>query len=43
MDETGIVEGNLDEQIIDFAVFIEFLNETDSTIIGNQNFTEIKP
>ena len=33
-------EDNPDEQIIDFAVFLDFLNETDSTIIDNQNFTE---
>jgi len=36
-------EDNPDEQIIDFAVFLDFLNETDSTIINNQNFTEIQP
>lgn len=33
-------DDNPDEQIIDFAVFLDFLNETDSTIIDNQNFTE---
>lgn len=33
-------DDNSDEQIIDFAVFLDFLNGTDSTIINNQNFTE---
>ncbi|MBI1663959.1 MAG: hypothetical protein IS860_10875 [Nitrosopumilus sp.] len=32
-------DDNPDNQIIDFAVFLDFLNETDSTIIDNQNFT----
>lgn len=32
-------DDNPDDQIIDFAVFLDFLNETDSTIMYNQNFT----
>lgn len=35
-------EDNPDEQIIDFAVFLDFLNETDS-IIDEQTFTETQP
>ncbi|KEQ56874.1 hypothetical protein AAA799N04_00544 [Marine Group I thaumarchaeote SCGC AAA799-N04] len=33
-------DDNHDEQIIDFAVFLDFLNETDSTINDLQNFTD---
>ncbi len=33
-------DDNLDEQIINFTVFLDFLNETDSIIIDNQNVTE---
>ena len=33
-------DDNSDDQIINFTVFLDFLNKTDSTIIDEQNFTE---
>ena len=36
-------DDNPDEQVIDFAVFLDFLNETDSTLVDEQNFTETQP
>lgn len=29
-----------DEQILNYTVFLDFLNKTDSAIIANQDFTE---
>ena len=33
-------EDDSDEQILNFTVFLDFLNQTDSAIIDNRNFTE---
>jgi hypothetical protein len=36
-------DDNTNEQILNYTVFLDFLNKTDSAIIDSQNFTEIQP